>query len=108
MSIEDCPTYPITWTEGDQLPEIGGVLEDTDITGWTITLTLERPDSAVPAVLTKTATIVDAVNGQFNIAWDATDLVAGVNQLAVLRFENAGGLKLTPQRFRIDVLEVPA
>lgn len=104
MAIEECPKFPVSWTEGDELPEILGVLEDVDITGYTITLTLQRPTD----VLTKTAVITDATSGGFKFTWDNTDLVAGVNQLAVIQFANALGEKLTPDRFLIDVLELPA
>ena len=108
MAINDCPTYPVVWTEGDRLPEIDGTLEGVDITGYTITMRLQRPDTAAPIVLTKTATIVDAAAGQFRFSWLSTDLVAGQNQLTVIQIANASGLPLTPQRFLIDVLELPA
>ncbi len=104
MATDECPKYPVVWYAGDELPTISGVFKDVDITGWTIELHLERPTT----VLVKAASIVDAAQGQFLISWASTDLVAGKNQLAVLRATNASAEPQTPVRFLIDVEALPA
>ncbi len=103
MSISKCPVYPVTWTEGDQLPGILGVLKDVDITGWTIQLKLDRSATIAADTLTKTATIVDGPNGQFSFAWAAGDLLAGVGQLTTVTFTNTLTEPQTPARFLVNV-----
>ena len=104
MSAEDHPVFPHTWSVGDILPAIAGVLKGVDITGWTVELHVDRPTT----VLVKAATIVDAAQGQFSVDWIATDLVAGRRQLAVWRMTNASAEPQTPARMFINVEELPA
>ena len=100
------PTFHVIFTEGDQLPELSGVLAGIDLTGQTIRLTLERPSPST--VLTKTAILTSPSQGKFKIEWDPTDLVFGLGQLAVLRLENAATQTQTLARFILDINELPA
>lgn len=102
--MSDCPLFPHTWTDGDRLPELVGVLKDVDLAGQTISLVIERPTT----VLDKTATIIDSTQGSFKIEWAATDLVAGRGQKATLFIEDASTLRTTLARFLIDVEEDPS
>ncbi|MHC4867835.1 MAG: hypothetical protein ACYTEX_27505 [Planctomycetota bacterium] len=61
-------------------------IEDTDLTGMSVSLTVRYEDGGE---LTKAATVFDAVNGQFHIVWEATDLVEGVH-CAEWTITNAG------------------
>lgn len=107
MTCEACPKFPHIFSEGDQLPELLGVLKGVDITDLTITLRLDRPDPA--AVLVKVAQKVDAPQGMFKFVWDAADLIAGIGQQAAITITDASNRPLTsPQRFILDVLELPA
>lgn len=94
-----CPTLQILYTEGDRLPEWFGVIEDIDLTGYTVKLNISRPSG----VLTKTASLVDATNGQFKFSFDAGDLEDGVGQECLLRVIDASGRSETLARWRIDV-----
>lgn len=96
------PKLPHVYTEGDQLPKVTGFLEETDLTGYTVTLRLEQPDGTL---VEKVATITDAPSGMFEFGWDATDLVAGLGQSAEVEFKDAATLQLTSHRFLIDVEE---
>jgi hypothetical protein len=98
-----CPIFPHEWTEGDQLPELIGVLEDIDLTNLTVTLDIERPTTT----LTKTAAILEAAQGKFKFSWDDTDLVAGVGQVATLFVEDASNRMTTIAKFIINVLKDP-
>lgn len=107
MTCDSCPTFPHIFSEGDQLPELLGVLKGVDITNLTVTLRMDRP--APDAVLVKTAQKVDAAQGMFKFVWDPTDLVAGIAQEVTITFTDASNRPLTgPKRFVIDVLELPA
>jgi len=107
MTCEACPKFPHIYSEGDQLPELLGVLKGVDITDLTVTLRLDRPEPA--GLLTKTAQKVDATQGMFKFVWDAGDLVAGIAQEAAITFTDASNRPLTsPKRFVIDVQELPA
>ncbi len=97
------PTFHVLYTAGDELPELTGILAGIDLTGQTIRLTLQRPTD----VITKTAVITAAQQGRFKIEWDATDLVSGLSQLAVLRIENASTEKQTLARFLLDINALP-
>lgn len=99
----DCPTLQIALTDGDRLPELVGVLEDVDLTGFTIKMNVTRPSG----VLTKTATILDAAQGQFKFAWDVGDLEQGFGQPAVVRAIDSSGKAETIARFRLDVKKDP-
>lgn len=94
------PTFPVTFTENDTQPDLTGVLASTDITGYTITLHLERPGTTV---LTKTATITDGPNGAFSVSWSAGDLVTGCGQKCEIQFVDTGGGIVTSQKFLLDV-----
>lgn len=98
-------TFPHIFTAGDRLPEIIGTLTGTDITGYTVEFDLERPDGTVVEKSTATTGVVitDAVNGGFKITWEASDLVAGIGQIAQVRFIDTAARPLTSQDFLIDV-----
>lgn len=98
--------FPHVFTAGDQLPEITGTLQDTDITNYTITLYLDR-DGSGDDVINITHTAVDAVNGKFKFSWTTTDLICGKNQIATIRITDPGGLIITPESFLIDVNPAP-
>lgn len=98
----DLPVFSYTFTEGDQLPEIAGVLDDTDITGFTITLHLRKPDGTIAVI---PAIILVAASGTFKFAWGATDLKAGLGQECEVQFINASSLALTSPKFIINVDE---
>lgn len=93
-------TIPHTYTEGDTLPQLECVLEDTDLSGYTITLRLERPGTTA---LAKTATAVDLTKGQFKFVWTTTDLVAGHSQQMSIEFQSSGGALETVSGLLLDV-----
>ena len=106
MACDPCPTFPHVFSEGDQLPELLGVLKGVDITNLVITLRLDRPDPS--SVLVKIGQHVDDAQGMFKFVWGTTDLVAGIAQEATITFTDASSRPLTsPQRFVIDVQELP-
>ena len=95
-------TYPVfadEFTVGDLLPEIGGEFP-FDITGYTLTLHVERPKPHT--VLRKTAIIDDAAKGLFHFAWSVGDLVAGLNQLCEIQYVDPSGKPLS-KKFYINV-----
>jgi hypothetical protein len=94
-------TLKTTFTAGDQLPEIVGQLKGINLTGYTITLHVQRP--APSTVLIKTATVLDAALGKFKFTWGSGDLVEGSNQLCEIQFVT-GGKPLTSKKFLIDVV----
>ena len=96
---EPIETLPHRYTEGDTLPELGGFLSNTDLTGYTVTLNMDRPDGTV---LSRPATLTDPANGLFKIDWAATDLIAGTCQLTTLRFTSPSG-EVETERFYVDV-----
>lgn len=98
------PRLATTFTDGDRLPKLTGVVKNTNLTGQIVRLSLARPTD----ILTKDATLTDAPNGAFEFAWAAGDLVAGVGQVALLRLIDGSGLMRTLGLFLIDVQEVPA
>ena len=103
----DCPTVPVLWSEGDQDPDWGGTLPGVDLSAggtWIVRMRMVRPSG----VLVKDATIVDAANGVFLFAWDATDLEAGPGQVVIVYLINPSGERQTLTRFKIDVIEVPS
>jgi hypothetical protein len=87
------------FTDGDRLPELFGTYKGVDLTGQTVTLTLERPAD----VLTKTATLVDASAGRFKFSWAVGDIVTGQGQRGTIRVTDGSGLKTTISRFLLDV-----
>lgn len=98
-------THPYTWTEGNRLPELVGVLSGVNLTGYEVHFHLERPDGVV---LDKTVgnggvVIVDAATGKFKVVWAATDLIEGTGQVADVTFIDTGGLPLTSRKFKINV-----
>jgi len=106
VTCESCPRFPHVFSEGDQLPELLGVLKGVDLSNHTVTLRLDRPDPS--GLLVKIGQMVDASQGMFKFVWDATDLVAGIAQEAAITFTDASNRPLTsPQRFVIDVQELP-
>ena len=101
MTCAVIPTLDHRYTAGDRLPELICTDDDcTDLTGYTITLHLERPDDSV---LVKTAVPLEIDQGRFKFVWDAGDLIAGLGQLAEIQVVTPGGLPETSEKFRIDV-----
>lgn len=82
-----------TYTEGDTLPKLQRTYTGTEsggnITGWTITLHLKRPDGTI---LTKTAAITDGPGGAYEFTWAAGDLQAGKMQEAEVQFDTGSGV----------------
>lgn len=97
------PTLAVDYTEGDTLPQLTGVVR-MDLTGATVTLTLDRPTTP----LTKTAVLDDPANGAFHFAFGSTDLVGGIGQEALVRVTTSGADVLTLAHFQIDVNEAIA
>jgi hypothetical protein len=94
------------YTEDDEAPPITGRLKDAsdnpvDITGYAITLHLDRPPGH--SSITKTAAIVDAPNGVFQVDWAAGDLKEGLQQLAEVQIIDTGSKPQTSPKFFIDV-----
>jgi len=102
--FEDCPTFPVLYSDGDDFPLMAGVLRDFDLTGHTLKLTIQRPTD----VLEKVAAVVDAANGVFQFNWSDGDMVHGIGQIAVLQIiEDASGKSQSLARFKFDVRKVP-
>jgi len=104
------PTFPHVFTEGDQLPEIIGVLSETNLTNYVIEFGLERPNDTVLEKSTETSGVVilDAANGKFKVTWEKSptpDLIAGQGQCAQIRFIDTAGRPMTSRDFLIDVKE---
>ena len=100
MAANATQTFPLEFVEGDRLPEIGGVIDGTDITGYAITLHLKRPGTTV---LTIPATILDAPAGRFKFPWGVGDLVAGNGQEAEVQVVNGASLPETSPKFLLNV-----
>jgi len=90
------------YTEGDDLPEITAVLDETDLTGYTVTLHLRKPDDTVATI---TATDIDFANGCFKFVFTPSDLVEGCGQTAEIQFVTPGGRIQTSPKFVINVAE---
>ena len=99
MSGEIIERFPHTWTAGDTLPEIVLTLDEFDLTGYTVQLELRRPDESL---LVKTASIFDPLQGKFKFEFVATDLQAGIGQLAQIKFSIAAEVERIEQLF-LDV-----
>lgn len=93
--------FPYAFTAGDRYPQINGALANTDISGWTITLVMQRPDPN--PLLTISATISDGPGGVFTFPWGAGDLVEGFGQLTEVKMVNGAGLLQTSAQFTVDV-----
>lgn len=91
------------YTAGDQLPELFATYKGVDITGYVITLYLERPTT----LLTKLATFVDAAQGRFKFSWAPTDLVAGLSQRGTIVVTDTSPKNTTIAHFMLDVRAVP-
>lgn len=101
MTTITLPRLDHVYTANDRLPEIVCKDDDcTDLTAYTITLHLERPDDTV---LVKAAVPLAIDQGQFKFTWAAGDLIAGLGQLAEIQFVTPGGLPETSVKFLIDV-----
>lgn len=101
--MSDCPTMEIAFTDGDRLPEFVGVLKDVDLTGYTIKMNITRPSG----VLTKTAIIVDAAQGQYKFTWDVGDLEHGFGQPVLIRAIDSAGKSETIANFKFDIKKDP-
>ena len=99
MSLQ---TFPYVWKANDTLPELFASKPDLDLTGYTVTLHLRRPDGTT---VTKTGVITDAAGGQFKFKFDAGDLVAGDCQLAEVQFVNPSTDITTSEQFYVNVAE---
>jgi hypothetical protein len=93
--------FPHTYTEGDELPELVGVLSGVDITSYTVRIRIERPVPSDPLV--KDAVLVEPTQGKFKFAWVDTDLVEGLGQLSQIEFEDGGGKVTTGAKFILNV-----
>ncbi len=94
--------FPVQFTAGDTLPVIGGRW-GSDITGYTITLAIKRPDDSLLEI---EAEITDAEDGLFLFPWAADDLQEGTGQQCVVRMLNGDGQLVTSARFLINVAAV--
>lgn len=63
---------------GDTGPDLYSELENVDLTGKTISLTVRLEAGGE---LNKDAVVDDAAAGQFHFVWDATDLVTGRHEM---------------------------
>lgn len=101
--MSSCPIFPHRYTEGDQNPPLIFVFkqETINLSSKTITVVLERPND----VLEKTLTVMDEQRAL--LSWDATDLQAGIGQIATLFIENSSNQKTTMTKFVIDVDKRP-
>lgn len=96
--INDPQEFPRRWTEGDTRPVLIGVKRNTNLTGYTITLHMERRTST----LIKSATITDAANGKFQVTWSIGDLLEG-NNLSEIQFIDTGAEITTSRKFILPV-----
>lgn len=97
--------YPITYTVGDTLPEIAGVIAGAypvDITNYTITLHVKRPSTTALSV---DAILVEPAQGKFKFVFSAGELVAGFCQEAEVQFVLPGGATMTAPSFFLNVRE---
>jgi hypothetical protein len=71
------------FTVGDSLPilKCNWGEGDVDITGWTIVANIRKPDASL---LTKTATITDGGEGDFEFQFATSDLVAGWQPMQIV------------------------
>lgn len=98
----EIPTFEVLYTEGDQLPELAGCLQDFDLTGFTVELKLQRPAD----VLTKNAILTDAVNGAFKFTWEVGDLQAGFGQAGLIRLFDASSKSQSLVKFILNVKQL--
>jgi len=94
------PKFPVCFVENDEKPALVATLVGQDLTGYTITLHVLRPDGTV---LIKSATPIDLVQGHFQFVWIAGDLQAGFNQEVEIQFVDLSSKPLTSGLFLIDV-----
>lgn len=96
---DSTPKLPFEYFAGDQLPTIGFRYPEA-LTGFTVTLTLERPGAANN--IQRTASITDVTSGTGIVQWQAGDLIAGCDQRAILSFTDSAGRAISYE-FLIDV-----
>lgn len=96
------PKLPHVYTEGDTKPFIVGVLSGTNLTGFTVNIRMSRNDGTP---LVKTATITNALQGEFTITWAILDLVPGCDQPVDIEFVEPSLNVFTSRRFLMDVKE---
>lgn len=89
-----------TFTTGDTAPALTGIV-NADLTGATAVAHLRKPDATV---VTKAATITDALTGAWAVAWSAGDLDQGGSWKMELQVTFAGGAIQTfgPQGFYVQ------
>lgn len=92
---------PHVYTEGDELPELNFTLDDTDLSGYTIQLLIQRDDETVTEL---DATAVDLTAGRFFFRFRDTDLLP-CEVIATLVTQDTASRWATLARFRIKVLE---
>lgn len=83
----------IRFVAGDTLPALRGTLTEddgtpVDLTGATVTLHINYA-----TVLVKTASIIDAAAGQWQVDWQPTDLVAGKWTYEIQIDDGSGGVR---------------
>lgn len=90
MTCGTLQTYPVTFSDGDTLPEVA-FKYGLPLTGLTFTLTLTQPDGTQ---IQRDHVTIDGPNGKGKFTFQAGDLVAGLNQVVTVDLDNgAGGLQ---------------
>lgn len=89
-----------SFTTGDTAPALTGVI-NADLTGATAVAHIRKPDRTV---LTKTATVTDALSGAWSAAWTVGDLDQEGRWSVELQVTFAGGAIQTfgPSTFHVQ------
>lgn len=91
-----------TYTEGDTRPVLSRNYGagTVDITDWTITLRIKRPDAPV---LEKVASIDEGEDGDFSFTFAAGELIAGDGQEAEIEFDDGADGIFTQANIQFNV-----
>lgn len=94
---------PHEYVEGDTGPDLY-CFDDTgtDLTGYTITMTIQRPGGTARWV-TIAATEVDYSLGRWIFSFTSTDLIEGLNQLCTITILDPGLAVFSTENFLLDV-----
>jgi len=101
MSCDKLTTYPVRFSAGDTLPEVG-FRYGLPLTGLTFTLTLTQPDGTQ---IQRDHVNVNEANGEGKFTFQAGDLVSGFNQLVTVDLDNGAGGEQRVAKFLLDVDE---
>jgi hypothetical protein len=107
--LNDCPKPYPPWMEGAQKPEVLMTVQlqpGESIAGAIVTMVLERPADVLEKALTLVENLDDK-HATWRVDWAATDLVAGVGQLATFILTRSGGEEEHLARWLIDVTKDP-